>query len=206
MTVAEMELGFQKIWELFAATDRQMKETDRQMKETDRELRAMFAETNLKFDREFEKLNHLFQRTDEKISALDSKWGRFVEGLVMPGVKRLFRERGIVLNKVSPRMNAQKNGDHLEIDVFGVGDEHVVMVEVKSTLSVDDVKEHLDALSRFKTFFPEYAERKLIGAVAGIVIDDNVSRYAYQQGLFVIGQSGDAVRFLNDDKFRPKAW
>lgn len=184
MTVAEMELGFQKIWDLFAATDRKFIETDR----------------------EFKELKQLFQRTDDKINALDGKWGRFVEGLVMPGVKRLFRERGIVLEKVSPRMNAQKNGDHLEIDVFGVGEEHVVMVEVKSTLSVEDVKEHLHDLSRFKTFFPEYKDRQVLGAVAGIVIDEHVSRYAYQQGLFVIGQNGDAVRFLNDDKFRPKTW
>lgn len=206
MTVAEMELGFQKIWELFAATDRQIKETDRQMKETDRELRAMFAESDRKFDREFEKLNHLFQRTDEKINALDGKWGRFVEGLVVPGVKRLFGERGIALEKVYPRAEAHKQGETIEIDVLAVGEKHVVMVEVKSTLSVDDVKEHLQELGRFKAFFPEYADRKVLGAVAGIVIEHNVSRYAYQQGLFVIGQSGNAVRLLNDDKFRPKAW
>jgi len=162
----------------------------------------MFAETH----REFKELKHLFQRTDDKINALDGKWGRFVEGLVLPAAKRLFEERGIALEKVSPRMNAQKNGDHLEIDVFGVGEDYVVMIEVKSTLSVDDVKEHLHELGRFKTFFPEYADRKVLGAVAGIVIEQNVSRYAYQQGLFVIGQSGDAVRLLNDDKFRPKEW
>ena len=177
MTKAEMESGFQKIWDLFAATDR-----------------------------EFKELKQLFVRTDEKINALDGKWGRFVEGLVVPGVKRLFGERGIALEKVYPRAEAHKQGETIEIDVLAVGEEHVVMVEVKSTLSVDDVKEHLQELGRFKAFFPEYADRKVLGAVAGIVIEHNVSRYAYQQGLFVIGQSGDAVRLLNDDKFRPKAW
>lgn len=195
MTKVEMELGFQKIWDLFAATDHQIKETDR-------ELKTMFAETH----REFKELKHLFQRTDDKINALDGKWGRFVEGLVVPGVKRLFGERGILLEKVYPRAEAHKQGETIEIDVLAVGEEHVVMVEVKSTLSVDDVKEHLQELGRFKTFFPEYADRKILGAVAGIVIEHNVSRYAYQQGLFVIGQSGDAVRLLNDEKFRPKEW
>lgn len=33
MTVAEMELGFQKIWDLFAATDRKFIETDREFKD-----------------------------------------------------------------------------------------------------------------------------------------------------------------------------
>ena len=195
MTKVEMELGFQKIWDLFAATDHQIKETDR-------ELKTMFVETH----REFKELKHLFQRTDEKINALDGKWGRFVEGFVVPGVKRLFGERGILLEKVYPRAEAHKQGETIEIDVLAVGEEHVVMVEVKSTLSVDDVKEHLQELGRFKTFFPEYADRKVLGAVAGIVIEHNVSRYAYQQGLLVIGQSGDAVCLLNDKKFRPKEW
>ena len=195
MTKVEMELGFQKIWDLFAATDHQIKETDR-------ELKTMLVETH----REFKELKHLFQRTDEKINAVDGKWGRFVEGLVVPGVKRLFGERGILLEKVYPRAEAHKQGETIEIDVLAVGEEHVVMVEVKSTLSVDDVKEHLQELGRFKTFFPEYADRKVLGAVAGIVIEHNVSRYAYQQGLLVIGQSGDAVRLLNDEKFRPKEW
>jgi len=40
----------------------------------------------------------------------------------------------------------------------------------------------------------------------GIVIDEGADRYAYQQGLFVIGQSGETVRILNDDQFRPKEW
>lgn len=202
MTKQEMEQGFQKVWDLFAATDRELKElfreTDRRFKETDRR----FQET----DRQFKETDRKLQQTDKKIDALTGKWGRFVEGLVLPAAKKIFRDRGILIEKVSPRMNAQKNGDALEIDVLGVGENYAVMIEVKSTLSVDDVKEHLRDLSRFKTFFPEYADRKLLGAVAGIVIEEHVSRYAYQQGLFVIAQSGDAVQIINDAKFRPKEW
>ncbi|KJR42841.1 hypothetical protein MCHI_001259 [Candidatus Magnetoovum chiemensis] len=39
--------------------------------------------------------------------------------------------------------------------------------------------------------------------MAGIVIEEGVDRYAYQCGLFVISQSGDTVKILNDSKFRP---
>ena len=202
MTKAEMDLGFQRIWDLFAATDRKFVETDRKFAETDRELKAMFAETDARFKRTEQQM----KATDKKLDALVGKWGRFVEGLVLPAAKRLMAERGIAVEKVSPRVSAQKNGDHLEIDVLAIGEEHVVMTEVKSTLGVQDVKDHLKDLGRFKTFFPEYKERKLLGAVAGIVIDEGVDRYAYQQGLFVIGQRGDTVRLLNDADFQPKEW
>ncbi len=43
-----------------------------------------------------------------------------------------------------------------------------------------------------------------MGAVAGIDIQEG--RYGYQQGLFVIGQSGEMVRILNDKKFQPRFW
>ncbi|KJU85339.1 hypothetical protein MBAV_002467, partial [Candidatus Magnetobacterium bavaricum] len=59
-------------------------------------------------------------------------------------------------------------------------------------------------LSRFKEAFDEYAGRIVIGAVAGIVIEEGVDRYAYHKGLFVIGQRGDTVRILNDGKFVPR--
>ncbi|CAN2049966.1 hypothetical protein GMMP1_860013 [Candidatus Magnetomoraceae bacterium gMMP-1] len=50
------------------------------------------------------------------------------------------------------------------------------------------------------------ANRKAIGAVAGIVIDEGVERFAYRKALFVIVQSGETVQILNDNKFKPKIW
>jgi ribosomal protein L9 len=47
---------------------------------------------------------------------------------------------------------------------------------------------------------------RLYGAVAAIEIDENVDRYAYQQGLFVIRQRGDAVEIANNATFEPTAW
>ena len=81
-----------------------------------------------------------------------------------------------------------------------------MLVEAKSTLSVENVNEHLEKLARFKSFFPEYADRKVIGAVAGIVIDESADRYAYKSGLFVIGQHSEIVKILNDMKYIPHSW
>lgn len=61
-------------------------------------------------------------------------------------------------------------------------------------------------MAEFKQFFPEYQDRRVFGAVAGIVIDEGADRYAYQNGLFVIGEKGETVKILNDQKFTPKVW
>lgn len=177
MDMQEMEKGFQEIWKLFAESDRRMTRTERQLAEFTKD-------------------------TDRKNGELSSKWGRFVEGLVVPAAKRLFRARGIVVDKVYQRVKTPE----MEIDLLAIDGRYAVLIEVKSTLTVEDVRDHLERLEKFKTVFPEYADREVIGAVAGIVIDENVDRFAYKKGLFVIAQSGETVKFLNDEKFTPRVW
>ena len=55
----------------------------------------------------------------------------------------------------------------MEIDILGLNGDCAVVVEVKSTLSVDDIRHFLIQLPRFKEEFPEYADKIVYGAVAG---------------------------------------
>ena len=64
----------------------------------------------------------------------------------------------------------------------------------------------MSRLAKFKRLFPQYAGYRLLGAVAAMVLPDDVARYAYRQGLFVLAQSGDAFLIRNDDQFTPKEW
>jgi hypothetical protein len=93
-----------------------------------------------------------------------------------------------------------------EVDLFAVNQEVAVAVECKSHLGVDDVKEHLALLAIFKQSFPQYGGYQLLGAVAGMVVPDQVGRYAYRSGLFVLAQSGNAMEIRNDAGFEPRAW
>ncbi|MBE9204698.1 hypothetical protein IQ218_16265 [Synechocystis salina LEGE 06099] len=57
-----------------------------------------------------------------------------------------------------------------------------------------------------RRLLPRYQSFNVLGAVAGMVISNEVARYAYRQGLFVIAQSGESLAILNDANFKPKAW
>ena len=174
----------QEIWELFRGVAKLHEETARRQEE------------NAK------KINQL----SDTVNALTGKWGKFVEGLLVPGAVRIFQERGIEIEHTSIRNKVRKNGREMEIDVLLEDEEYVVAIEVKSTLKVEDVNEHMEKLRRFREFFPRFKEHKLIGAVAGIVIEEESDKYAYRRGLFVIGQTGETVKILNDEKFKPKLW
>ncbi len=48
--------------------------------------------------------------------------------------------------------------------------------------------------------------KKAFGAMAGMVISENVAKYVYRKGFFVIAQRGDLAVILNDSKFQPATW
>jgi len=140
--------------------------------------------------------------TMKAVDALTGEWSKFVEGLIAPAAERLFKERGIEVDKIYQRVKAHKNGDDMEVDILAVNGKYAVLIEAKSTLKIDDVNEHIRRIKRFKTFFPEYKDRKVVGAVGGIAIDEESDKYAYKKGLFVIVESGENVKILNDKKFK----
>ena len=159
-------------------------ETDRRFKETDRKIREV----------------------NKQIGDLGGKWGRFVENMVAPACETLFLKRVIPVHQVSQRVKKRLNGQTLEIDVLVTNENHVLVVEVKSSLGVNDVKDLMNDLKQFRQFFPEYSQKQLYGAVAGIEIEEGADKYAYRQGLFVLAQAGEAVSILNNPDFEPRNW
>jgi hypothetical protein len=177
----ESQVSFEDIKQLFRETDRRM------------------AESRVDVDRRLKELG-------KQIGGLGNRLGEFVEGVVRPGLVRLFRERGIGVHRTLRDVSGDKNGVALQVDLLVVNDTDAVAVEVKSKLTDRDVDDHLERLGKFKILFPEFASKRLLGAVAAMVVTDGAVRYAERNGLFVIGQAGDDAVFLNSEGFEPRAW
>ena len=187
-----------EVWEMFREIAKRFEETDPKFKETDRQ----FKETNL----QFKETDRKIQQTNEAIGRLGNRLGEFVEGLIKPAVVRLFQQRGIEVHEVHRDLSGERDGVATQVDLLVVNDSVCVVVEVKSRLGVDDVNEHLERMAKFKRVFPRYGDTQAHGAVAAMVIPNDVASYAYRKGFFVIGQKGETVEILNDAKFRPVAW
>ncbi len=191
----ETDLKFQETDLKFQETDRKFQETDRKFQETDRELK----ETG-------KQMQETLKALGREVFGLTKSMGLFAEHSVKPAVPRLLADRGIELTELYSRASVRRNGSTMEMDVLGVGAQHVIAVEVKLRLAQEDVKDFLEKLPRFFDFFSQYRGRTLYGAVAGMSIDESVDRFAYKNGLFVLGQSGENICLLNDEKFVPRAY
>lgn len=175
--------------------ERRSAEADRRNAEADRR--------SAEADRTMEELKKQVQATTEAVNNLTTRWGRFVEEMVEPAVVQLFQERGIDVTQTMSRLKSKRPGAAMEIDILAVNGSELVAVECKSRLSKDDVDDFLDRLQRFKLAFPQFRDFQVYGAVAGIEIDQGIDSYAYRRGLFVIKQSGETVKIINDVQFQP---
>ncbi len=118
------------VWRLLAELTTAQKETDRQLKETDRQLKEVSqqqkeTELLLKEVSQQQKENAQQQKETDKqlkelgkqIGGLGAKFGSFTEGLALPSMETILRQR-FGMEVVSPSVRVSKEGQHLEIDVL----------------------------------------------------------------------------------------
>jgi hypothetical protein len=176
------------VWRILAELAEAQKETERRFQETERIIKEQNRQLN------------------QQLGKLGNRLGEFVEWQVRPAVVRLFQERGIDVHEFYSGVSVKRADGGLEIDLLVVDTTEAILIEVKSKLTQKDVDDHVQRLGKFKQFMPRYQDVKALGAVAGMVVTDEVADYAYRQGLFVLAQSGDGVVILNDEVFQPKCW
>jgi hypothetical protein len=197
-----------------AEKDRQEAEKDRQEAEKDRqeakqsfqEAKQSFQETERILKEQSRKTDRQIQQVNEQLGKLGNRLGEFVEWQVRPAAVRLFQERGIDVHELHTEVSVKRPQGGLEIDLLVVNETEVILIEVKSKLTQKDVDEHLERLAKFKEFMPRYGDANALGAVAAMVVTDEVANYAYRRGLFVLAQSGESVIILNDTQFQPQVW
>ena len=207
-TLEQPAPSFADVWRMFQETDRQMKETDRQLKERAAETDRKFQETKQLLEERSLETDKAIKKGSDNTDKLGNRQGDFVEEMVKPGVVRLFQARGLKVHRTMQNLICRDDGgQHLaEVDLLVVDTDTAIVVECKSFLGIDDINDHLERMAKFKTYWPEYAAYKLLGAVAAMVLPDGVGRYAYRKGLFVLAQTGAIVEIRNDERFEPKVW
>ena len=197
-----MSVEANEIWDILKENSLQIGRLQSAQFETDRilkELSAEIKETQKITAREIKAVN-------TSIGRLSNRLGEFVEEAVRPSAVRLFRERGIDVHEVHQNVTSDREGSAFEIDLLVVNNQDVVAIECKSNLSIDDVNEHLERLEKIKRFLPDHVNKRISGALAGMVIPANVASYAIKKGLYVIGQNGEHLELRNEKSFTAKTW
>jgi predicted AAA+ superfamily ATPase len=151
---------------------KQMEEIREQMKETDR-----ITKENAKL-----------------IGNLGGRLGDMVEHLVAPNLKEKFRELGVVFEKTTrnSEFTDAKNNFIAEVDITLENGENVMLVEVKSKLTIEDIAEHIERIGKVRAHADLHGDRrKFLGAVAGMGLTENERTFAFKSGFYVIEPAGE---------------
>ncbi len=197
-------------------------ESEKRFEEREREREKRFEESEKRYQKsqqEWQEIKALFQETDKKFQETDKKinkvhgeftsqWGKLVEAIVRPSCLRLFRARGIDVSRTHENTTIERDGiKKAEYDAILANGSEVVIVEVKTKLRKKDVEYFTKKLGEVKTYMPEYANKKVYGAMAAISFDREADKEAIKKGLFLIKGSGEGVvDIANSKDFKPKAY
>ncbi len=173
--------------------------TIQELRDLDNELKLSKKETELMFRATERKLNKL-------IYSFEDQWGRLIESLIEGGLVKLMNSRGIEVHRTSTRVTGDYKGRQYEFDIIAHNGNEIVIVEVKSGLNVKKVKEILEELSQVKIWLHEYKNYKIYGALAYLKSNEESTKFAERQGLFVIKATGDTSRIINQEDFIAKTW
>ena len=209
-TIPTNKITIDDIWALFKEVGQELKEIGKLQKETDKK----FQDTDKKFqdtDKKFQDTDKIFKDTDKKIKGLaelfTGQWGKLIEALIEPACIKLFQNRGIEISQTLPNAKARQGGRHMECDVLLVNNTEIVVIEVKTTFQAKYVKQFIQQLKEFKTFFPQYSNYKVYGAIAAIKFNKDVDNHAYRNGLFVMKNTGEGIfSITNDKEFKPQVF
>ena len=86
---------------------------------------------------------------------------------------------------------------------------HVILpIEVKAKLKQEHVDGHIRRLGIISEYNIKHNDnRKVLGAVAGGVVHQNVLEYAQKRGLYVLIQNGESVEIADTPaSFKPREW
>ena len=175
-------------------TDRQLKETDRQLKETGRQLK--------------EDSQRLKEELNIKIGSLTNLFGDLTEGMIAPKICEKFNEFGFSFLKAgpNPRYTDRANGISFEVDIMLENSYKAMLIEVKTKLTVERIDKHIIRLEKMRKYADLHGDNRIfLGAVAGIVVTDEIRNYALSKGLYFIEYAGETF-YITAPNGKPKEW
>ena len=227
--MSAQQLTYENVLEMFRETNRSIRRTrralkeqgaefDRLMKNQAAEFRQEMKESAAEFDRRTAEIREQMQETDlrikrtaDEVGGLGNNVGRFVEHMLGEKILDKFHALGYAVDDYTRnhRFSVKKLGFKGEIDLILHDGDTDILIEAKLMLDIADIRKFIEKIKEFRI----YADARwkdvprFIGAVAGAVVEDDAIKFAHENGLYTIVQSGEAVNIVpTPEGFQAREW
>jgi hypothetical protein len=182
-----------------AEFDKIRQETDRRMRETERQV----------------------EKASKAVGRLGNRIGDIIEHMLGERIIEKFQALGYGVTHPVRRncsfVNA-KLGIEGEFDLTLVDSDIMILISVKTSLEIADVRKHIEKIEEYRRHIvsvgfvqPPFTHllpsTRFIGAVAGAVVEEEAIKFAHENGLYTIVQSGEAVEIVKVPQgFKAREW
>jgi hypothetical protein len=199
-TIYPKDIGFEQVWATLDVITQQQKETDRLIRET----RESQKETSL----QMKETDRIVKEIGKRLGDFTNSFGDVVEHMIAPNLVVKFNEMGYEFEEASTnhKFRNKKNEIKFEVDVFLQNGDFAMLVEIKANLTISDINKHITRLEKMRQYADLRGDKRhFLGAVAGIVIEEDEREYALSQGFFLIEPSGENFN-ITPPINKPKQW
>ena len=199
--------------EVRASTDKMERDTAKFKEKTDATLERMEENTaklkeDLRASQDRMEWDH--RNLNKQLGEIANKQGRMTEDLVAPSICRILQE---VVNcppnlgcglLVRPRLiNPNNRSRTKEFDVIAECGDYVLVNETKSNLKPTDINKLMKTIQEVREYFPEYRDRKIIGSLATLYVDDSLIKFASRKGVLILAVGDELMDVMNEPGFNP---
>ena len=149
-------------------------------------------------------------RFNKELGAIAHKQGRITEDLVAPSICRILREAlglpelcGCNQAERIIRYNSKNREHSKEFDIIAECEGYVMLTETKSTADAGDIAELRETIREFRDYFPEYADRKLLGCLATLSAHESLIKHASREGILILAVGDELMDVMNEPGFIP---
>ena len=186
---------FEEVWALTRENAQQFKEIREQSKK-DRE--------------EMKEIREQMKETGKQMGYLNNRFGELVEHLIVPNMTEKFNELGFDFVRSLENLKIRESGNPntlAEIDILLESDNIALAIEVKAKPKQGDVDDFLLKMGVLRRNADKRGDRrKFQGALAGAIMGESVRAHALKCGFYVVEQTGDTVRIVTPEGFKPREW
>ena len=182
--------NFESVWVDLQEVRQITKENAESLKETERLLKEQGKSIN------------------DRIGSLTNLFGDVTEAMIAPKICDKFEEFGFTFLRANPnvRFNDRANGISFEVDIMLENGEKVMLIEAKTKLTIERIDKHILRLEKMHKYANLHGDKRIfLGAVAGIVVTDEIKDYALSNGFYFLEYAGENF-YITSPNGKPKEW
>lgn len=157
-----------------------------------------------------EDMRHENRDFNKKLGEIAHKQGRMAEDLVAPSICRILRDTFKIsalyecaANVRHKQIHPEDSGRMKEFDVIAICGDYVMVNETKSNPNASDIRKLRKTIRKFREYFPEHKDKKIVGSLGTLYAHKSLIRYASSKGILVLAVGDELMDVMNEPGFVP---